>query len=1528
MHWRPPRLLALLALLALVGQSRAWTLQAEWRDNGLDLVWTMDEQPGLVTRQERDWLTIDLPAAGHLGRPGEPALPLVSRLVELPAGSGLQVEVVEQVWESVPGLVLPEQEAVHTAADLPQPWREERAAYVGAVYPEQAWLLGDPALIRGVRVRQLALVPARSLPAKGATELLRRARLRVTFAGSDNRNNPSGVLAFARRAELLPDGVLSHPQLVQEFDRVGASDNPGAYLVIARGAGITGSSYFQDWIAWKRQKGHQVTVAGVAQIPAWNASAIREYLRTAVGTWSDPPVYVALVGDHTGSGDFYLPTSTTGTNGEYDHYYSLVDGTDHLADVAVGRLSCENATQLNTICNKLLHYETTPTAGGSAWLARAALCTGYNAISMIQQSRTIVHDMVREGITAVDTLWYPNTTASWVNGRFNAGIALYNYRGWIGMQGVDNTFISNAGNFLNYGMPPVTGFFTCSTGDFESTCETEVMLRKGDPSTPQGGSAVIGFATSNTHTAYNNAIAGGFWSAFLDRGVSAVGSALIQGKLELFQTLPPGDPQAERFSNWANLMGDPGMEMWCGVPTALSATLAQGGSTFALGATEIQIQVNAGGSPATDVLVCLWQAGGLQSRGLTDAHGRVWLPTAGTTAGAVNLTATKVDHLPARVTLTVAGSQFPRLAIWNIPDDGKLQPGETVTLLPSVQNMGGSPLTGLALNATSLAEGLTLGDATATWPTIGAGATVGANSSLSATAAPDLPDATRLQLGLAYTSGQGAFQDGADLLVSAPRLQPGTLSFNPGGSILQPGTTALLTLPVTNTGNLAASALTVSLDAPGDPFVVVTSAPIPNVNLAQNASTNLSFTVQASGATVRGHRVSFLLSWSGGGLQGNQAFTATVGTATAMGPTGPDAYGYFAIEGNDANSLAPVFQWEEIAPSAGGSGTSLGLTDFGDSQDDAATVTLPFTFIYYGQPYTQLAVCSNGFVAFGPGAVNQTDYRNHYLPSGLGPDAMIAAAWDDHIIPGGGGVYYKSEPANHRFIVEWHQLQHNGSGGTNTFQVILIDPAHSQGPTGDGDILLQYNTWNNTQSNSYDFPGCTVGMKDERSARGLTLTNHLIDDPTIQGFGNGKAILITTAEGFHGDSAAPSIALAQVSGVQPGESPAVTATIIDASGVAWATLHHRVGLGVWQSSALSNLSGDTWAGALPGYALGSVVEYYVQAQDLADPPNTGESAHHIYTVVVGTPPTGPDAYGYRWYDSADGPEGPDFIWQDISGQGTQLSLGDDQTAVVNLPFPVVYFGASHTQLSVCSNGFATLGNDTYSGYTNASMATGNGTGKMVCAFWDDLNPASGGQVRVATEAGGNRFVVSWLGVPRYGTSDAQTLQLVFLNQAVFPTVTGDTPILAQYQVVGVATSCTVGHQNSGRNVGISYLHNGTLAVNAAPVVSGQSLLLTTGAQPLGPVTGLTAGVNGGNLVLNWNASGAQSYRVYSGAQAWAPHLTLETTVAGTSATLPVVGASRWFDVRGVRDYQAAGLALERVQWLPVEVGTIHPAATK
>ena len=1517
---RPPFTAALLCLLFLAQAALAWNLQAEWRDNGLDLIWSMDEQPASVTLHGRSWLTLALEGAGTLGLPGQPALPLVSRLVELPAGSGLSVELLDAVWQSVPGDVLPEQEAVHTNLDLPTPWRQDPVVYKdGQVVPAQNLLTGEPALLRGVRLEQVGLVPARSLPGSHRTELLRTARIRVTFAGVDNRNNAPANLAAERRPELLPADILTHPLMEQEFDRTANPSNPGAYLVLAKGAGITGNAFFTSWVAWKRQKGHVVTVVGAAAIPTWTASAIKSYIQTAVTTWDEPPVYVALVGDHGAAGDFSLPTSTTGLDGEYDHYYACVVGTDYLGDVAVGRLSCENATQLGTMLNKTLYYETTPAAAGSAWLGRAAMATGWDAISMIQQTRTIARDMIQNGITTIDTVWYPSTTASWVNGRFNAGISLYNYRGWISMDGVTEAYINNNANFTGTNAPTMAAIFTCATGDLDGSCETEAFVRKGDVATVRGASAAMGFATANTHTAYNNAICGGFWSAFLDRGETHVGAALLQSKAYLVSTLPPNDVSGHRFSNWANLIGDPGMEMWCGVPAALAATLVQGGTAFALGASELQVRVTSGGNPVTGALVCLWQSG-LQSRGVTDASGTVWLSTTGAVAGTVNLTATKADFVPSRVNLTASAQTFPRLVNWNIPGDGKLQPGETVPLLPTVQNTGVVSLTSLALTATSLNAGLTLGDATATWPTITAGAQAGASTSLSATAATNLADATSAQLGLAYTSGQGSFTDGADLLVSAPLLQPGAMTFTPGGAILDPGTTAALALTVTNSGGLAASGLTVTLSAPADPFLTVTSGSVAGVTLAQGGSTVLNYTVQAATGAVRGHRVAFTLDWSGMGLTGSQGFTVVIGTATAQGPTGPDAYGYRAIESVDANTLAPAYSWLEIAPAAGGTGSNLNLTDTGNELDDAATVTLPFTFVYYGVSYTQMAVCSNGFVAFETNAVDQTDYRNHLMPSALGPDAMIAPMWDDHYLPAGAGVFVKNDAANHRYIVEWYLVQANGTGGVNTFQLVLVDPAYSQCPGPDGDFLYQYMTWNNTQSNSYDFPGCTVGMKDETSSRGLNLTNYLINDPTVQGFGNGRAVLFTTAEGAFGDGTPPSIALTSLGSVQPGDSPSVTATISDASGVAWATLYWREGAGAWQNSAMAFQSGETWLGSIPQQPLGSVVEYYAQAQDLAAPPNSASSTHYTYTVVAGNPPTGPDARGYRWYDSGDAPEGPDFSWLDISGMGSNLNLTDDVSTVVTLPFPIVYWGTSYTQLSVCSNGFVIPGNNTDASYTNTSMATGQGIASMICGFWDDLNPGAGGQVRAAVDLSGTRFVVAWIGVPRYGTSESESFELIFLNHAVFPTQTGDTPILAQYQTVTNATSCTTGHQNSARTGGISYLYNGTLGANASAIVAGQSLLLTTGATPLPAVTGLTASTpSGSSLLLNWNSDGAPSYRVYAGATPWVDQTTLETTVTGLTATLPISQTQRFYQVRGVREYMATGLGAARAEWLPVEI---------
>ena len=79
------------------------------------------------------------------------------------------------------------------------------------------------------------------------------------------------------------------------------------------------------------------------------------------------------------------------------------------------------------------------------------------------------------------------------------------------------------------------------------------------------------------------------------------------------------------------------------------------------------------------------------------------------------------------------------------------------------------------------------------------------------------------------------------------------------------------------------------------------------------------------------------------GGKGDVNFVLPVGIAATSDPLGPDTYGYYALDDSDvAYEGAPVFDWIEIDPTHGGTGTDLGLSDFGWEQDDIEFVTLPF----------------------------------------------------------------------------------------------------------------------------------------------------------------------------------------------------------------------------------------------------------------------------------------------------------------------------------------------------------------------------------------------------------------------------------------------------------------------------------------------------------------------------------------------------------------------------------------------------------
>ncbi len=1474
--------------------------------------YTLDWQPGpanLVSQHDShgDWLQVSFDDAGYFGAPGAPDLPLLSRMIELPDESGVSVELLEAEWETVSGVVAPNQERMLEPDDFPAPYLLDEDIYSSDTwYPGSVLSVSKPMLARNLRLAKVDLVPVRTNPVSGETQVLRSAQVRVNFSGTDLRNARSYELPAKDQLyrRVMADKLVQLPEHEADRGIFDVPEAPGRYLIFARTTTVSNDAYFVNWVNWKREKGHDVEVITESDLGAWTSDAIKGEIENQY--FSDtPPLYVTLVGDPNASADYYLPYSSS----QYDHIYGMIDGDDLIADVAVGRLSVENANQLRTVMYKFMMYETTPTAHSSGWLGKAAMMTGYAGLSMIQQSRSLCNDMIANGITEIDTVWHPNGSAAWVENCFNEGICLYNYRGYINMNGLNESYFNDTSVFQNSARTPVAAIFTCDTGTFgqsDGPCETELFLRWGDIDNPRGAVAALGFATSGTATRYNNVVVAGFWGAFLDHGLAQIGPALAFGKYELVTNLPVGATESASFSYWGNLMGDPGMDMWCGVPAALSVSHNFSGN-IPLGATGIDAYVSSIGTAVSGAAVCAYQGGVIQSVGITDASGHVILDLSGIQAGALQLTATKVDYLPSRNTLTVSQfTRYPSVVDAGINGDGIANPAESVVLNPVVANTGSSSISFLTATVSLDAEYGTISDATLSWPAIASGSQAAATGSCSLTLASDLPDGTMVPASIVFNTGSENYTDLLWIEVSAPRPVISDITFNEIASFALPGQTATMELQLANLGSYAASGLQFTLGDGGFSFITMIDGSFSGYNAAPGESAEAVFELTIDNTATRGLPVSLPLTWSSpSGITGSMSVDFVVGYGVESGPTGPDAYGYIAIESTDSYTLAPTYSWVEVASPAGGSGTALGLTDYGGNQDDAATVAIPIHFVYYGKTYSELAVCSNGFLGMEEGAVDQTDFRNHFLPSATGPDGMIAVMWDDLMQTGNADVYTYYDVANHRFIIEWYDFVLN-AGGDNTFQIILFDVDYYSTPTGDSPILTQYQVWNNDQSNIYDFPYCSVGIEDESASMGLTLTNYNVDAATISGFTSGKAVYYTTARGesLSSESDPPVIETEPVTGARFDEPVTIEAEVYDASCVAWVKLFWRADGSAYNECEMAYQGGDTWKYEIAELAAGTVVDYYLQAQDLATVPNQASTEVRQYTVLAGDPPTGPDTYGYYIFDSEDAGEGHEFDWVSVPAGALSLTLADDATSTISLPFDVIFYGQSYSTVSVCSNGFLAMGSSSTTTYSNGTLPAGS-VGEMIAPFWDDLNPSSAGSIDYWYDSDSHRFFVCYTDVPHFGsTIITETFQLAFCDEAYYATITGDTPILIQYHTVSDATSCTVGIANDTAD-GIQYLY-GTgsspeYAADAATIVSGQVLWITTGEMVLAPVevTDLMIQHTNGQFVLSWTSTGAGLYRVYRADSPYGNYSTLIGTTTDSNYSLGAVAGRAFYQVCAV-----------------------------
>lgn len=162
------------------------------------------------------------------------------------------------------------------------------------------------------------------------------------------------------------------------------------------------------------------------------------------------------------------------------------------------------------------------------------------------------------------------------------------------------------------------------------------------------------------------------------------------------------------------------------------------------------------------------------------------------------------------------------------------------------------------------------------------------------------------------------------------------------------------------------------------------------------------------------------------------------GTATAASG-GPDSYGYYYIDSD--TSGGPTYDSTVITDAVSG-GTVLGNTSStgaSGADDSNSTMSLAFSFPFYGSNYSTLYVCSNGFVSF----TSSTSSSNTALSSSS--TAMVAPFWDDLDNNGTDSWVYRdssgSYPNRSQNIVFYRTEHYNDTSnyGEITFAVQLFE---------------------------------------------------------------------------------------------------------------------------------------------------------------------------------------------------------------------------------------------------------------------------------------------------------------------------------------------------------------------------------------------------------------------------------------------------------------------------------------------------------
>ncbi|MEN8224251.1 MAG: C25 family cysteine peptidase [Bacteroidota bacterium] len=587
---------------------------------------------------------------------GLPELPIISEIIGLPDDKLVKVKILEQesiTLENI--LVYPSQtpskdilNGQYTGFDIDEAFYAQ-----DQVYPDVMANTNRPGIWRDVKVSGLHICPFEYTAASRQLKAITHMKIRVDFYGTDTE------VVLNRDKNISDYFYKMYNSKIINFESMGYSventrdDSDIKYLIITNTNPL---STLEPFIEWKNRQGFPVEVKTMET--GFNTpQEFKDYITSLYN--SDNLEYVLMVGDaYPNGGNNGGPDEVPmfwwapgGGDPSYsDTWYVCVDGPDdHYADLAIGRYTYDDLSELELQLDKTLSHYQSPDASTN-WAENTLLVAHKeNYPAKYTQCKNEIENFSYALQTPIFTECYGGAGATnqtiidYVN---NNSCGIFNYRGhgsatefwdWGASGSFTNTHIQQLTNddqlFVLFDV-------CCDNMDivaYPSDCLCESFMKS-----PVAAVAING-AIIPSYTIPNHDYDKEMYKAVFNEGIYNIGYVTNYANVTVLNVHGSIGRSNVRTYLW---LGDASLEPWTLQPTEM---LVDHLPTLFLGLSEFTVNVSYDGNPVANARVCISNDDmSLYAIAFTDATGEAIVNFGGSvqTPGTAHIVVSAHNHLP------------------------------------------------------------------------------------------------------------------------------------------------------------------------------------------------------------------------------------------------------------------------------------------------------------------------------------------------------------------------------------------------------------------------------------------------------------------------------------------------------------------------------------------------------------------------------------------------------------------------------------------------------------------------------------------------------------------------------------------------------------------------------------------------------------------------------------------------------------------------------------------------------------------